>query len=90
MSKAMQEYILKDFMTRVNKLTVGRSTKDKFYGKVTCIKSADYGKGFNCYLNRTGYGTRKFSVSGSKIISNGAYTLGGLRKKLTGAIELYS
>ena len=87
MSKAMQEYILKDFMTRVNKLSVGRSTKDKFYGKVTCIRSADYGRGYNCYLDRTGYGTRKFAVSGSKMISNGAYTLSGLRKKLTAAIE---
>ena len=86
--KSTQEYILDSFMTRVNKLTVGRSTKDKFYGKVTCIKSADYSKGYCEALNRSGYGTRKFSVSGSKMIANGAYTLGGLRKKLTAAIGM--
>ena len=81
-----QEYILDSFMSRVNKLSVGRSTKDKFYGKVTCIKPADYSKGFNTYLNRTGYGTRKFALAGSKMIANGSYTLSGLRKKLTAAI----
>lgn len=81
-----QENILKSFITRVNKLTVGRSTKDKFYGKVTLVKSADYSKGYNEYLGRSGYGTRKFSVSGSKMIANGKYTLGGLRAKLEAAI----
>jgi hypothetical protein len=85
--KTTQEYILDSFMTRVNKLTVGRSTKDKFYGKVTLIKAADYSKGYCDSLKRTGYGTRKFAVSGSKMIANGAYTLGGLRKKLTAAIN---
>ena len=78
-----QEYILNSFMSRVNKLTLGRSTKDKFYGKVTLIKSADHSRGKCEALNRTGYGTRKFSVSGSKMIKNGAYTLGGLHAKLT-------
>lgn len=85
--KTTQEYILNSFMSRVNKLTVGRSTKDKFYGKVTLIKAADHSKGYCESLNRTGMGTRKFAVSGSKMIANGAYTLGGLRKKLTAAIN---
>ena len=84
--KTTQEYILDSFMSNVNKLTLGRSTKDKFYGKVTLIKSADHSRGKCEALNRTGYGTRKFSVSGSKMIHNGSYTLGGLRAKLTEAI----
>jgi hypothetical protein len=73
-------------MSRVNKLTVGRSTKNKSVGKVTLIKAADYSKGKPNQFNRAGYGTRKFAVSESKMIANGAYTLGGLRKKLTTAI----
>ena len=81
-----QKYRLNSFMSRVNKLTLGRSTKDKFYGKVTLIKSADHSRGKCEALNRTGMGTRKFSVSGSKMIRNGAYTLNGLRAKLTEAI----
>lgn len=85
--QTMQEYILDSFMTRVNKLTLGKSTKDKFYGRVTLIQNADHSRGYVEHLNRTGYGTRKFSVSGSKMIPNGKYTLGGLRNKLTEAIH---
>lgn len=85
--KTTQEYILDSFMSRVNKLTVGRSTKDKFYGKVTLIKSADNSRGKCEALNRTGYGTRKFSVSESKMIANGKYTLKGIRNALLNAIN---
>lgn len=91
MNIAMQNTILKDFMSRVNKLVVGKSTADKFYGKVTLKKAADHSK-FNPVINRTGItstgsGTRKFSVSGSRMIPNGSYTLTGLRAKLTSAIN---
>ena len=85
-NKDIQKSILNSFLTKVNKLTVGRRTKDKFYGTVTLRKAADYSKGHNSFLNRSGYGTRRFSVSGSKFIKNGSYTLGGLRKALTAAI----
>lgn len=90
MSKEIQNKILKDFMSRVNKLTVGRSTSDKFYGKVTLRKAADRSK-FNARVNRygitsSGNGTRKFYLSGSKMINDGTYTLTGLRSKLTAAI----
>lgn len=84
---ATQEKILKSFMSNVNKLSVGRSTTDKYYGKVTLIKSADHSKAYNKYCNRTGYGTRKFSVARSMMIPNGCYTLGGLRSKLDSAIH---
>lgn len=86
MNTDIKQKILKDFMARVNKLTVGRSTSDKYFGKVTLKKSADYTKGINKFLGRTGYGTRKFSVSGSRTIKNGSYTLTGLRAKLEAAI----
>ena len=86
MKKNTQEKILASFISRVNKLTVGRSTSDKFYGTVTLVQSADYSRGRNDFLGRMGYGTRKFSVSGSKMISNGKYTLAGLRTKLQAAI----
>lgn len=70
------------FMTRVNKLTLGRSTSDERFGRVTLKKSADMTKGYNAFLGRRGYGTRKFSVSGSQVIPNGSYSLSGLRTKL--------
>lgn len=73
------------FMTRVNKLTLGRSTSDGHFGRVTLKKSADMTKGlknYNAFLGRHGYGTRKFSVSGSQVINNGSYTLKSLRAKL--------
>lgn len=73
---------INEFMTRVNKLTLGRSTSDGQFGRVTLKKSADHSKGRNAFLGRTGYGTRKFAVSGSQMISNGSYTLSGLRAKL--------
>lgn len=92
MNTTIQKQILKDFMSRVNKLTLGRTTYDKFYGKVKLIKSADHSK-FNPVCNRsgmtsTGCGTRKFSVSNSHLIPNGSYTLTGLRSKLAEAIKL--
>ena len=82
-----QETILRGFMSNVNKLTPGRSCFDKFYGRVTCIRAADYSKGKNNFLGRSGYGTRKFSVSKSAFVKSGAYTLGGLRAKLQAAIR---
>lgn len=90
MSKEIQSKILKNFMTRVNKLVVGQSVSDKFYGKVTLRKAADQSK-FNARLNRRGitakgHGTRKFYLSGSKMINDGTYTITGLRAKLTAAI----
>ena len=56
------------FMTNVNKLG-GNSyvLKDEDLGTVRLIKRA------------TSTSSRKFSVSGSKAIRNGAYTLGGMR-----------
>jgi len=86
MNKIIQENILNSFLSRVNKLTVGRSTSDKFYGRVTLKSSADYSRGHNSYLGRFGYGTRKFTVAKSNMIPNGTYTLGKLRAKLQDAI----
>jgi hypothetical protein len=56
------------FMTNVNKLG-GNSyvLKDEDLGTVRLIKRA------------TSTSSRKFSVSGSKAIRNGAYSLGGMR-----------
>jgi len=71
--KYVQKQILDSFMSRVNKLSVGRTTKDKYYGTVRLVTPA-----ICC--------ARKFSVSGSRMIPNGAYTIGGLRKKLSEAI----
>lgn len=81
--KEMKESIVKEFMNRCNKLVVGRSVSDEKFGKVTLIRAADHSKGWNEFLGRSGYGTRRFAVSGSKTVANGSYTLGGLRKKLT-------
>ena len=82
-----QENSLRGFMSNVNKLTPGRSCSDKFYGRVTCIHAADYSKGKNSFLGRSGYGTRKFSVRNSAFVKSGSYTLGGLRAKLQAAIR---
>lgn len=73
---------INEFLTRVNKLTLGRSTADETFGSVTLKKSADYTRGHNAFLGRSGYGTRKFSVSKSQVIPSGSYTLAGLRAKL--------
>ena len=56
------------FMTNVNKLG-GNSyvLKDEDLGTVRLVKAA------------TSTTSRKFSVSGSKAIRNGAYSLGGMR-----------
>lgn len=90
MNTDIQRSILNSFLTRCNKLTVGKSTKDKFYGRVTLRKSADLTK-YNSKINRYGItakgnGTRKFYVSGSKMINDGTYTLTGLRKALSEVI----
>lgn len=77
MNTEIQNEIMKSFMSRVNKLTVGRSTYDKFFGTVTLKKAA----------TETKNSSRKFSVSDSSMIRSGAYTLGGLRKALSKAIN---
>ena len=82
-----QEYILKSFLSNVNKLTPGKSTFDKYFGRVTCIKEADHTRAYNKHINRTGYGTRKFSVAKSTLIPSGKYTLGTIRRELSDAIH---
>ena len=47
--------------SRVNKLTLGRSVDVPGVGRVTNYRSAD-----------EVYGARRFKISGSKIVSNGA------------------
>lgn len=47
--------------SRVNKLTLGRSVDVPGFGRVTNYRSAD-----------EIYGARRFKISGSKIVSNGA------------------
>lgn len=47
--------------SRVNKLTLGRSVDVPGFGRVTNYRSAD-----------EVYGARRFKISGSKIVSNGA------------------
>ena len=67
-----KQQIVKNFMANVNKLSVGRSTYDKYFGKIKLYKKA------------TGYGTRRFSVSESTVLpSGGNYTLGSIRKVLS-------
>ena len=66
-----KQQFFKDFMANVNKLSVGRSTYDKYFGNVKLYKKA------------TGYGTRRFSVSDSLIMNAGGnYSLGTIRKQL--------
>lgn len=79
------QYALKSFLDNVNKLTPGRSAVSEF-GRVTCKKAADHSRGRVARLNRTGYGTRLFSLSGSEYAASGKYTLGKLRQKLADAI----
>ena len=79
--------ILRDFMTKVNKLSIGRSTQDKWFGRVTCKTYATEKGSYGQALNRKAYGTRKFSVAGSKCIANGKYTFARLRRKLEDAIR---
>ena len=76
------EWYLKDFMWRVNKLSVGRSTSDELFGRVTCKSYAVEKGSYGQHMNRSKYGTRKFTVSGSKLIANGKYTFKGLREKI--------
>lgn len=47
--------------SRVNKLTLGQSVDVPGFGRVTNYRSAD-----------EVYGARRFKISGSKIVSNGA------------------
>ena len=79
------QYALKSFLDNVNKLTPGRSAVSEF-GRVTCKKAADHSRGHVAHLNRTGYGTRLFSLSSSEYAASGKYTLGKLRQKLADAI----
>lgn len=74
MKKITSTDTLNAFMSRVNKLSVGRSTSDEIFGTVT-LKSA-----------ATCKSARKFAVSNSSVIHNGAYKLGGIRQALTNAI----
>lgn len=76
MNTEIQNEIMTTFMARVNKLTVGRKTSDKFFGTVSLKKPA----------SATASGSRKFSVK-SKMIKSGSYTLSGLRKALSTAIN---
>ena len=84
MSKNIENKI-KSFLSNVNKLQVGRTARSDEFADITCIEAAN-GKGYNKYLNREGYGTRKFSVKNSKLdnLKNGKYTLGGIRKRMLG------
>lgn len=82
----IHESNLKTFMSRVNKLVLGKSTSDEFYGRVTLVKPADRTKTVAAYRNRAGYGTRRFKLTDSKLIKNGRYTLRTLRAKLTKAV----
>lgn len=79
------EYLLKSFLNNVNKLTPGKSAISQF-GRVTCMKAADHNRGLVKSLNRTGYGTRLFTLSKSEYAPSGKYTLGKLRRKLNDAI----
>lgn len=79
------QYMLNSFLDNVNKLTPGKSANSQF-GRVTCKKAADHSRGFVKHLNRTGYGTRLFSLSKSDYLPSGKYTLGKLRQKLNDAI----
>lgn len=78
-------YMLKSFLSNVNKLVPGRRTASQF-GIVTCKRAADHTRGRVGRLNRTGYGTRLFSLSKSDYAASGKYTLGKLREKLTAAV----
>lgn len=82
MDTATQSEILASYMARVNKLTLGKRTSDKFFGEAKLVKSARATK-----KSPTGYGTRKFKISGSKNIVDGTYTLGKLRAALVEAIQ---
>lgn len=79
---ALQEEILAKFMARANKLVPGRAVSDKFFGRVELVKAAKATK-----KNPSGYGTRKFKLTGSKNASDGTYTLGSLREALVCGIQ---
>ena len=83
--KKTNKYALKSFLDNVNKLTPGRRAISEF-GIVTCKKAADHSRGYVEHLNRTGYGTRMFSLAKSTLAPSGKYTLGKLRQKLADAI----
>lgn len=82
MDMEQQMEIMEKYMARVNKLVVGRSTTDKFFGKAELVKAAKPTKKIP-----SGYGTRKFKVTDSKNIADGTYTLGKLRAALAEAIQ---
>lgn len=81
-TKNIESVILSRFLKRVNRLSKGNpATSDELYGRVTFLANARRNA-----MKRIN-GTRKFSVSKSKLIRNGAYTLPTLRAKLTAAIQ---
>ena len=80
------EYRLKSFLGNVNKLIPGKTAVSEDFGRVTCLKAADRSRNRNDRLHRSGYGTRLFSMSKSKHIPSGKYTLGKLRSRLAETI----
>lgn len=86
MNKTNKQYALKSFISNVHKLTPGRSVTSDLFGRVTCISAADHSKGRVIALRRTGYGTRKFSLSKSPVAPSGKYTITKLVQKLEAAI----
>lgn len=70
----MNTYMIESFLSNVGKLDkfVHRQTHDEQFGTVRLVKAAYESK----------YGKRIYSVSKSKLIPSGSYTIGGLRKKM--------
>jgi hypothetical protein len=78
----LESYILAKFLKRVNRLSKDNpATADEIYGRVTFHSKARTAN------SKRIYGSRKFNLSKSQIISNGTYTLPTLRAKLTAAIS---
>lgn len=78
----LESYILAKFLKRVNRLSKDNpATADEIYGRVTFRSKARTSN------SKRIYGSRKFNLSKSHLISNGTYTLPTLRAKLTAAIS---
>lgn len=78
----LESYILAKFLKRVNRLSKDNpATADEVYGRVTFRSKARTAN------SKRIYGSRKFNLSKSHLISNGTYTLPTLRAKLTAAIS---
>ena len=98
-SKKMTQHLAESFLSNINKLskwsTKKAYSKDKSM-KVVLAREANYDapNGYVPYLNRTGYGTRRFRVYGGEQYglytkspsgkSYSEYTLGQIRKALMG------